>query len=308
MFQNRAGFFSHQIFGLTDVGKEIGTLGFYQRFIKGHQGDILRNPEVHCGKQAVEIGAGSGFCCNKGSDALLPDQLHHLLLIVNVGLMLVEEIPDRNGGFRNIACLRFLQNAVDTGANREGIPPGRRDEADALMSEGVEMTQTECTAGFIVPNDIAGIQTRKIPVDEDQGIFLQQQIKQLLAEKWLILRKQNDSADAGVDTFLQQPVFQRRIEALEKVTDIGIYGKCRKYAIDAMAPGYENYSDFSEWAFDDVKEKEYTERAFFADTEEEARQIILDYQEYLKTNNGGEMEKFLDYMTEQSKTRDDFAY
>lgn len=99
------------------------------------------------------------------------------------------------------------------------------------MSEGVEMTQTECTAGFIVPNDIAGIQTRKISVDEDQGIFLQQQIKQLLAEIWLILREQNDSADAGVDTFLQQPVFQRRIEALEKVTDIGIYGKCRKYAI-----------------------------------------------------------------------------
>ena len=99
------------------------------------------------------------------------------------------------------------------------------------MSEGVEMTQTECTAGFIVPNDIAGIQTWKIPVDEDQGIFLQQQIKQLLAEKWLILREQNDSADAGVDTFLQQPVFQRRIEALEKVTDIGIHGKCRKYAI-----------------------------------------------------------------------------
>ena len=33
-----------------------------------------------------------------------------------------------------------------------------------------------------------------------------------------------------------------------------------------------------------------------------------EYQEYLKTNNGGEMEKFLDYMTEQSKTRDDFAY
>ena len=49
-----------------------------------------------------------------------------------------------------------------------------------------------------------------------------------------------------------------------------------------MAPGYENYSDFSEWAFDDVKKKEYVERAFFADTEEEARQIILDYQGILK--------------------------
>ena len=211
--------------------KEIGTLGFYQRFVKGHQGDIFRNPEVHCGKQAVEIGTGSGLCGNEGSNALLPDQLHHLLLIMNVGLMLVEGIPDRNGGFRNIACLRFLHNAVNTGAYREGIPPGRRDEAEALMSEGVEMTKTECAAGFVVPNDIAGVQTRKIPVNEDQGIFLQQQIKQLLTEKWLILGEQNDPADAGVDTFLQQPVFQRRIEALEKVTDIGIHGKCRKYAV-----------------------------------------------------------------------------
>ena len=80
-----------------------------------------------------------------------------------------------------------------------------------------------------------------------------------------------------------------------------LFGKKRR------GEGQKNV-DFSEWAFDDVKEKEYIERAFFADTEEEARQIILDYQEYLKTNNGGEMEKFLDYMTEQSKTRDDFAY
>ena len=74
------------------------------------------------------------------------------------------------------------------------------------------------------------------------------------------------------------------ITAYKKVHPVEIL---KGYAIDAMAPGYENYSDFSEWAFDDVKEKEYTERAFFADTEEEARQIILDYQEYLKTNNGG---------------------
>lgn len=104
--------------------------------------------------------------------------------------------------------------------------------------------------------------------------------------------------NAGYDQILllQQPANNQISQVLDT------------YAIDAMAPGYENYSDFSEWAFDDVKEKEYTERAFFADTEEEARQIILDYQEYLKTNNGGEMEKFLDYMTEQSKTRDDFAY
>ncbi len=80
------------------------------------------------------------------------------------------------------------------------------------------------------------------------------------------------------------------------------------YQIDALAPGFEGYQEFAEWAFDDVKEKEYKERAFFAETEEEARQILEEYQEYLRTNEDGQMQKFLDYLTEQSKTRDDIAY
>ncbi|MDD7739497.1 MAG: hypothetical protein PUJ62_05420 [Lachnospiraceae bacterium] len=80
------------------------------------------------------------------------------------------------------------------------------------------------------------------------------------------------------------------------------------YAIDAVAPNFEGYTDFAQWAFDDTKQKEYTQRAFFADTEEEAREILEDYQNYLRTNDGGKLQEFLDYMTEQSKTRDDFAF
>ena len=80
------------------------------------------------------------------------------------------------------------------------------------------------------------------------------------------------------------------------------------YGIDALASGFDGYQEFAEWAFDDNKEKEYRERAYFADTEEEARGILEDYQEYLRTNNGGKMQEFLEYMTEQSKTRDDIAY
>ena len=57
-----------------------------------------------------------------------------------------------------------------------------------------------------------------------------------------------------------------------------------------------------------MKEKEYKERAFFAETEEEARQILEEYQEYLMTNEDGQMQEFLDFMTEQSKTRDDIVY
>lgn len=80
------------------------------------------------------------------------------------------------------------------------------------------------------------------------------------------------------------------------------------YAIDALAPGFEGYQEFSEWAFDGEKENEYRQRAFFADTEEEARQILEDYQEYLRTNDGGKMQEFLDYMTEISTSRDDIVY
>lgn len=80
------------------------------------------------------------------------------------------------------------------------------------------------------------------------------------------------------------------------------------YGIDAVCSGFEGYQEFAEWALDSTKEKEYRERAYFADTEEEARQILEDYQNYLMTNDGGKMQDYIDYMTEQLGTRDDFAF
>lgn len=80
------------------------------------------------------------------------------------------------------------------------------------------------------------------------------------------------------------------------------------YAIDAAAQGFEKWDDFYTWAEDGAKEQEYRERAYFADTEEEARQILEDYQEWLRTNENGMMDEFIQYMTEASKTRDDYAY
>ena len=46
----------------------------------------------------------------------------------------------------------------------------------------------------------------------------------------------------------------------------------------------------------------------FTKTEEEARAILEDYQNYLMTNNDGQFQQFLDYMTEQYATRDDFVF
>ena len=100
----------------------------------------------------------------------------------------------------------------------------------------------------------------------------------------------------ALDPYLEEYRKERPVEIL------------KGYPIDALAPNYEGYQEFAEWAFDDVKEKEYKERAFFAETEEEARQILEEYQEYLMTNEDGQMQEFLDFMTEQSKTMDDIVY
>ena len=75
-----------------------------------------------------------------------------------------------------------------------------------------------------------------------------------------------------------------------------------------IVSGFEGYNEMLEWAFDSEKESSYTERAFFAATEEEARAILEEYRTYLTTNEGGKFMEFLDYVTEQYGTRDDFVF
>ena len=80
------------------------------------------------------------------------------------------------------------------------------------------------------------------------------------------------------------------------------------YMIDGIAPNFERYTEVSEIAFEGTTEKDYRERAYFAETEVEAKQILLDYQEYLRTGNNGAMPEMLEWMTEQLDTRDDFVF
>ena len=81
------------------------------------------------------------------------------------------------------------------------------------------------------------------------------------------------------------------------------------YPIDAVASNFEGYQEFAEWAFDGEEEKKYTEQgAYLADTEEEAREYLEKYQDYLLNSHDGEMQKFLDFMTEQYESRDDFIF
>lgn len=80
------------------------------------------------------------------------------------------------------------------------------------------------------------------------------------------------------------------------------------YMIDGIAPNFERYTEVSEIAFEGTTEKDYRERAYFAESEEAAKQILLDYQEYLRTGNNDAMPEMLEWMTTQLDSRDDFVF
>jgi putative aldouronate transport system substrate-binding protein len=55
-------------------------------------------------------------------------------------------------------------------------------------------------------------------------------------------------------------------------------------------------------------ERSWRERAYFAPTEAEARNILLGYQNYLRTAQGGVFMRYMDYMTRMARTRPDVAF
>ena len=80
------------------------------------------------------------------------------------------------------------------------------------------------------------------------------------------------------------------------------------YSIDGILPNFDRYAEVSEIAWEGTTEKDYRERAYFAATEDEARQILEEYQELLRTGNDGALPAMLDWMTDQLDTRDDFVF
>lgn len=77
------------------------------------------------------------------------------------------------------------------------------------------------------------------------------------------------------------------------------------YPIGGLVINYENYDKVAKFAFEGTTQEDYKQRAFFADTEEEAKAILKEYQDYLLTQENGIFKDFLAYVTEVSNSRDD---
>jgi putative aldouronate transport system substrate-binding protein len=58
----------------------------------------------------------------------------------------------------------------------------------------------------------------------------------------------------------------------------------------------------------DQQERTYRERAYFAATEAEARQILASFQTWLRTAEGGVWMRYLDFLAQMARTRSDVAF
>ena len=77
------------------------------------------------------------------------------------------------------------------------------------------------------------------------------------------------------------------------------------YPISSLVSSHENYSIVTSEIIDGDTEKQYRERAYFAETEEEALAILTSYQEMLVTKHDGMLVEFLEYATEMYNSRED---
>ena len=92
--------------------------------------------------------------------------------------------------------------------------------------------------------------------------------------------------------------------AAEKMRPIEVI---KGFQIDVVSYKFDKWPEINE-LLDGEKRKSYVERAFFAKSEEEAREILRDYQEYLRTSENGILQEYLDYLTGVYESRDDVVF
>ncbi|WFR56528.1 hypothetical protein QA584_23390 [Anaerocolumna sp. AGMB13025] len=116
----------------------------------------------------------------------------------------------------------------------------------------------------------------------------------LQADKRFTWWGENNAGDA--DAAPPEMVEYKQARPVERVSG---------YPLEGLVINYENYDKVKKFAFEGTTMTDYEQRAYFADTEEEARAILKEYQNYLLTQENGIFKDYLKYVTECAASRDD---
>lgn len=75
-----------------------------------------------------------------------------------------------------------------------------------------------------------------------------------------------------------------------------------------MSMDFEKYAEVASVILEGTAEKDYTERAYFAKTEDEARKILKEYQDLIANAENGVLAEYLEYVAELAKTNENAAF
>lgn len=98
-----------------------------------------------------------------------------------------------------------------------------------------------------------------------------------------------DSADSNIEAY-------KKLRPVERIDG---------YPLTGLVNSYKDYDTVKKFAFEGTTRDDYTQRAYFAETEDEAKSILKDYQNYLLTSENGIFADYLEFVNECAKSRDD---
>lgn len=96
------------------------------------------------------------------------------------------------------------------------------------------------------------------------------------------------------------------VEEVEAYKEMRPVERLEGYPLNAFESSFDRYSDWLDLQAQ-LGEDDYVQRAYFADTEDEARELLEEYREKLRTGVDGVYEDLMEYLTEQYNSRDDIA-
>ena len=96
------------------------------------------------------------------------------------------------------------------------------------------------------------------------------------------------------------------IPEVEEYKEMRPVERLEGYPLSAFEASFERYDDWMDLNAQ-LQEGEYQQRAYFAETEEEAKEILNEYRDMLLNTNDGVYQEMIDYLNEMYHSRDDIA-
>lgn len=96
-----------------------------------------------------------------------------------------------------------------------------------------------------------------------------------------------------------------KMESVEEYKKLKPIRRFEGINLDRIGANFEQFTELNQSVLDATRSTEATQSAIFAETEDEARKTLEDFQEYIRNANGGLIKDYVDYVNKEAAKHDD---